>query len=198
MILLFTKSDRYILIANHQMTNDSNFSPIIENATGADITAISDIYGEAVKFGKASFEWQAPDETEMTRRFHNLVDNNFPYIVARVNKSVAGYAYAGPYRSRIGYQWTVENTVYVNPNFQNLGLGSMLLERIIQECVDKNFRQMIAIIGDSANYGSIRLHEKFGFTHIGTLSGVGRKHEKWLDSVIMQRQLGNGSSEPPA
>ena len=179
------------------MTNNPIASPKIRNAVADDIAAITDIYAEAVKFGKASFEWQAPDETEMTRRFHLLIDNNFPYVVASVNKTVAGYAYAGPYHNRIGYQWTVENTVYVNPKFQKSGLGSMLLERIIQECIDKNFRQMIAVIGDSANFSSIRLHEKCGFTHVGTLAGVGRKHEKWLDSVIMQRQLGTGSSEPP-
>ena len=179
------------------MTKSSFSSPIIENATAADIAAITDIYAEAVRTGKASFEWQAPDAAEMTRRFHLLVDNNFPYVVAKVNKAVAGYAYAGPYHNRIGYQWTVENTVYVNPGFQKLGLGSMLLERIIQECIDKNFRQMIAVIGDSEKFASIRLHEKLGFTHIGTLAGVGRKHEKWLDSVIMQRQLGVGISKPP-
>jgi len=180
------------------MKNSSKSIAIIENATTADIAAITAIYAEAVKFGNASFEWQAPDEAEMRRRFHTLVDNNFPYFVARVDKAVAGYAYAGPYRSRIGYQWTVENTVYVNPDFQKLKLGSMLLERIIQECVDKNFRQMIAVIGDSTNLGSIRLHEKFGFTHVGTLTDVGRKHETWLDSIIMQKQLGLGSSQPPA
>jgi len=179
------------------MTNNHSPGPVIRNAIAADIAAITEIYAEAVKFGKASFEWCPPDQSEMLRRYHLLVDNDFPYVVATINDAIAGYAYAGPYRHRIGYQWTVENTVYVNPEFQKLGLGSLLLERIIHLCTEKNFRQMIAVIGDSANFSSIRLHEKMGFSHVGTLTDIGRKHEKWLDSVIMQLPLGTGSSQPP-
>ncbi len=170
---------------------------VIVNAEIADIPAITKIYADAVINGKASFELQPPDEKEIQRRFNELVDTAFPYLVAKIDNIVAGYAYAGPYRSRPGYKWSVENSVYINPEFHRLGLGSLLLDQIIQICTRKNFRQMIAIIGDSANINSIRLHEKAGFTHAGTLVGVGRKHETWVDSVIMQKQLGAGSSKPP-
>ncbi len=177
--------------------NKPNSRPVIVTAEIADIPAITKICAYAVINGRASFELQPPDETEIQRRYKELVDGAYPYLVAKIDNILAGYAYAGPYRSRPGYRWSVENSVYINPEFQGLGLGSLLLDRIIQICTEKNFRQMIAIIADSANTSSIRLHEKAGFTHIAILVGVGRKHDTWIDSVIMQKQLGAGSSEPP-
>ena len=170
---------------------------IFDNADAGDIPEITRIYRDAVIWGKASFELQPPDENELLRRFNELVDNGYPYLVARMNDAVAGYAYAGPYRSRPGYYWSVENSVYVDPDYRNMGIGLSLLNHLIQLCTQRDFRQMIAIIGDSANISSIRLHEKAGFVHAGTLVAVGRKHETWLDSVTMQLELGEGQTTPP-
>ena len=171
--------------------------PIIEDASREDLTAITKIYAEAVLHGRASFELQAPDEAEMRRRFDNLVDNNFPYLVAHIDGNVAGYAYAASYRERPAYRWVVENSVYVNPDYQGNGIGALLLDRLIEACTQRDFRQMIAVIGDSDNIGSIRLHEKAGFTHTGVLRAMGRKHGLWLDTVLMQKALGEGSDAPP-
>ena len=171
--------------------------PIITDASPEDLAAITRIYAEAVLHGRASFELQPPDEDEMRRRFDNLVDKNFPYLVAHVDNQVAGYAYAASYRERPAYRWVVENSVYVNEDFHGRGIGGALLDRLIEECTQKDFRQMIAVIGDSDNIGSIRLHEKAGFTHTGVLRAMGRKHGLWLDTVLMQLALGKGSDAPP-
>lgn len=179
------------------MTVIAKTKPVVRNAQAQDIPQITGIYQDAVLYGKASFEIEPPDEAGMRRRFDNLVNNSFPYLVAQVSDLIAGYAYAGPYRARPGYRWSVESTVYVNPDFHRMGIGTLLLEQLIKICTEKNFRLMIAIIGDSDNASSIRLHEKAGFTHVGTFLGIGRKHETWLDSVLMQRQLGAGRSTPP-
>lgn len=172
-------------------------NPVIEKATRDDIPEITAIYADAVLNGRASFELTPPDDTQMQQRFDLLVNNGFPYYVARVEGAVAGYAYAGPYHARPGYKWTVENTVYVAPASHGQGLGSKLLDQLILDCTAKNFRQMIAVIGDSVNLGSIRLHEKAGFIHCGTLKSIGRKHGVWLDSVVMQRRLGKGDADVP-
>ncbi|MCF6322235.1 MAG: N-acetyltransferase family protein [Rhizobiaceae bacterium] len=179
------------------MTSQKPATPVIDNARLEDIPAITRIYADAVLNGKASFEWDAPDENEMRRRYQSLLDNQFPYLVARLGDKVIGYAYAGPFHNRIGYKWTVENTVYIDPAYHGRGIGTLFLEQLIKTCTDKNFRQMVAVIGDNANEGSIRLHKKSGFIHAGTLKSVGRKHGVWLDSVLMQRSLGPGSGTPP-
>jgi len=162
-----------------------------------DIAAITRIYAQAVRHGTASFEIEPPDETEMARRQQTLIANGYPYLVAESAGTVAGYAYAGPYRARPAYQWTVEDSVYVEPEFHRRGLGARLLARLIADAQAAGFRQMIAVIGDSAQTASIALHERAGFTHIGTLRSVGFKHSKWLDTVLMQRALGQGDTAPP-
>jgi L-amino acid N-acyltransferase YncA len=162
-----------------------------------DIAAITRIYAQAVRHGTASFEIEPPDETEMARRQQTLIANGYPYLVAESAGAVAGYAYAGPYRARPAYQWTVEDSVYVEPEFHRRGLGARLLARLIADAQAGGFRQMIAVIGDSAQTASIALHERAGFTHIGTLRSVGFKHSKWLDTVLMQRALGQGDTAPP-
>jgi len=179
------------------MTKQDVATPIIDNARPEDIPAITKIYADAVLNGMASFEWEAPDEDEMLRRYQLLIENQYPYLVARLQDKIAGYAYAGPFHTRIGYKWSVENTIYVDPAHQGLGIGTLFLEQLINICTENNFRQMVAVIGDSANKGSIRLHEKCGFIHAGSLKDVGRKHGVWLDSVLMQRPLGSGSSNSP-
>ena len=161
-----------------------------------DIPAITAIYGNAVLHGRASFELTPPDEAEMAARRDRLVAAGYPYIVATREGTVAGYAYASPYRPRPAYDATVENSVYVAEQCQGCGIGKLLLSALIQRATECDFRQMIAVIGDSANHASIKLHEALGFRHVGTLRSVGWKHGMWLDTVLMQRPLGSGDARP--
>jgi phosphinothricin acetyltransferase len=170
---------------------------IIRPATPDDIAAVTRIYADAVLNGTASFEIEPPDEAEMTRRQAALLDNGYPYLTAEIEGVVAGYAYAGPYRSRPAYKWSVEDSIYVAPQMHRKGIGGLLLARLVTESTQRGFRQMIAVIGDSAQIGSIAVHERAGFNHIGTLRSVGFKHGKWLDTVLMQRALGKGNTTLP-
>ncbi|MDQ0467501.1 GNAT family N-acetyltransferase [Labrys wisconsinensis] len=165
---------------------------------GRDIPSIGDIYREAVRFGSASFELDPPSDEEMTRRMRGLVEGGFPYFVATRGYEILGYAYAGPYRPRPAYRFTLEDSVYVAAHAQGTGLGRRLLGTLVAESEKRGFRQMIAVIGDSANRASIALHERAGFRHAGTLEAVGWKHGRWLDSVLMQRTLGPGNGTLPA
>ncbi len=170
----------------------------IRPAKTADIPAITRIYAHAVEHGTASFELTPPDETEMARRMRDLVDKGFPYLVAEVDGVLAGYAYAGPYRSRPAYRLTVENSVYIAPDTHRRGIGRVLLTALIEAAQERGFRQMIAVIGDSTKQAaSIGLHEALGFRHVGILEHVGFKHGRWLDSVLMQRALGEGGKTEP-
>jgi L-amino acid N-acyltransferase YncA len=162
----------------------------IRAAVAADIPAITRIYAHAVRFGTASFELEPPDEAEMARRQRALTDGGFPYLVAEADGAVMGYAYAGPYRTRPAYRFSVENSVYVAPEAHGRGIGRALLDRLIAEAAARGFRQMIAVIGDSDQAASIALHRAAGFRHVGTIAAVGFKHGRWLDSVLMQRELG--------
>ena len=173
-------------------------SPEIRPATAADLSAITEIYEHAVRYGTATFELIAPDLAEMTRRFGVLIDGGFPYLVATLEGRVVGYAYAGPYRPRPAYRFTVENSVYLQPAIHRRGIGLLLLQRLITECEARGYRQMIAVIGDSANAGSIGVHTKTGFEMIGTHPNVGFKFGRWLDTVMMQRALGEGAATLPA
>lgn len=170
---------------------------LVRPAKEADIPAIASIYAIEVREFVNTYEYDAPDEAEMLRRMQDLVVAGYPYLVAELDGRIAGYAYASSFRARIGYRFTVENSVYVAAGLQKRGVGSALLERLIAECETRGFRQMIAVIGESANAASIRLHERFGFRHIGTFEGIGRKQDRWLDTVFMQRALGPGIGEPP-
>ena len=170
---------------------------IIRPAAPTDIAAITRIYAEAVVNGTASFEIEPPHEVEMTRRQAALLNNGYPYLTAEIEGLVAGYAYAGPYRSRPAYKWSVEDSIYVAPQMHRKGIGGLLLRRLVAESEQRGFRQMIAVIGDSAQIGSIAVHERAGFSHIGTLRSVGFKHGKWLDTVLMQRALGKGDTTTP-
>jgi phosphinothricin acetyltransferase len=165
----------------------------IRAAIPADIPAIAAIYAHAVKHGTASFEIDAPDEAEMTRRQKALLDGGFPYVVAQNDGEIAGYAYAGPYRARPAYRWSVEDSVYVHPGAHRRGVGRTLLAHLIRNSETRGFRQMIAVIGDSAQASSIELHRAAGFRMIGTIRNVGYKFDRWLDSVLMQRDLGPGA-----
>jgi L-amino acid N-acyltransferase YncA len=169
----------------------------IRPAALSDIAAITHIYAEAVSNGTATFEIVPPDETEMARRQEILLGAGYPYLVAAAADTVAGYAYAGPYRDRPAYNWSVEDSIYVAPQMHRKGIGGLLLTRLIAESAAHGFRQIIAVIGDSAQIGSIAVHAKAGFSHIGTLRSVGFKHGQWLDTVLMQRALGSGDTTPP-
>jgi L-amino acid N-acyltransferase YncA len=162
-----------------------------------DIAAITAIYSHAVGYGTASFELEAPSQDEMTRRMNNLLDGNFPYLVAEADDAVVGYAYAALYRSRPAYRFSVEDSVYVDPKAQRHGIGRILLDRLVVESEKRGFRQMIAVIGDSAQTASIELHRACGFEMIGTIKNVGFKFERWLDTVLMQRALGDGARTKP-
>ena len=169
----------------------------IRAASSADIPAITQIYARAVRHGTASFELEPPDEAEMARRQRALADGGYPYLVAESGGAVVGYAYAGPYRTRPAYRFSVENSVYVAPEAHRRGIGRLLLDRLICECEARGYRLMIAVIGDSAQAPSIALHRALGFRMVGTLEHVGFKFGRWLDTVLMQRALGPGAGAAP-
>lgn len=133
----------------------------------------------------------------MRERWSRIQALGYPYLVAEVDQTIAGYAYASQYRPRPGYRYTVEDSIYLNPMLLGQGIGSKLLSALIAACEEKGLRQMIAVIGDGANSASIRLHEKFGFRLVGTLHSSGFKFGRWVDSVLMQRGLGPGSGNLP-
>jgi len=170
----------------------------IRPATPEDIPAIREIYRPAVLTGTASFELEPPSVDEMRRRFETITSGGYPYLVAEHEGAVIGYSYASAYRTRPGYRFSVEDSVYVVEGQQGKGVGRALLSRLIEECTARGYRQMVAIIGDSAQWASIGLHRKLGFTFVGTLHSIGYKHGRWLDTVIMQRTLGEGDCTPPA
>jgi L-amino acid N-acyltransferase YncA len=169
----------------------------IRAARESDIPAITAIYTDAVKYGTASFELEPPDEAEMARRQGALLAKCFPYIVVERAGSIAGYAYAGPYRDRRAYDWCVEDSIYIAPQFHRQGIGRLLLTQLIAECEARGFRQMLGVIGDSANTASIAVHAACGFRLIGNFQSIGFKHGRWLDTVLMQRALGSGDASPP-
>jgi phosphinothricin acetyltransferase len=163
----------------------------IRSAHSGDIAAITRIYGHAVRYGTASFELDPPDEAEMMQRMARLCDGGFPYLVAEIDAQVIGYAYAGSFRTRPAYRFTLEDSIYIAPDCQRMGIGRAVLNALIAESSARGFRQMIAVIGDSTRQqASIRLHASAGFAQIGVFPGVGYKFDTWLDSVYMQRALG--------
>jgi phosphinothricin acetyltransferase len=172
-------------------------SVTVRPATPADIPAIARIYAHSVRAGTASFELEPPDEAEMTRRMRALLDGGFPYFVAENGGAVVGYAYAGPYRTRPAYRFTVEDSIYIDPAAQRRGVGRALLDRLIDESARRGFRLMVAVIGDSAQLPSIELHRAAGFEMVGTFRNIGFKFDRWLDSVLMQRALGEGATTKP-
>jgi L-amino acid N-acyltransferase YncA len=166
----------------------------IRPAREADIAAVTGIYAYHVLHGLATFEVEPPSLAEMTRRYQSLIGKGYPYFVATLNDVVRGYAYAGSYRDRPGYRHTVENSVYVEHTHVGRGIGRPLLDAVIHQSEQLGYRQMLAVIGDSANIASIRLHEQCGFTLTGTFRAVGHKHGRWVDTVLMQRALGLGDA----
>ncbi|GAB3046017.1 GNAT family N-acetyltransferase [Stenotrophomonas tumulicola] len=171
---------------------------LIRDVGDADIAAITAIYAVEVTDFVNTYEYDIPDAAEMSRRMQDIVSRGFPYIVAEIEGEVAGYAYANTYRTRVAYQWTVENSVYVDARFQGRGVGTTLLQALIDACTERGYRQMVAVIGEPTNTASIKLHERFGFHLVGVFQGLGRKHGRWLDTVQMQRALGDGVDSAPS
>jgi phosphinothricin acetyltransferase len=163
--------------------------PLVRPATASDTRSITDIYAHHVRHGAATFEIEAPAASEMDRRRLEIESHGLPYLVVEKEGVVVGYSYAARYRTRPAYRFTVEDSIYIHPDFVAKGLGQLLLARLIELCLARRRGQMIAIIGDSGNTASMRLHAKFGFREIGVLEAVGRKFGRWIDTVIMQRAL---------
>jgi len=159
---------------------------------------VARIYAHYVRTSAATFEVDPPAAEEMASRFADLQARGLPYLVAERDGAVLGYAYAGLYRTRWGYRYTVEDSVYVDKDCIGLGIGRRLLSELIGRATALGFRQMIAVIGDSANAASIALHSQLGFRVIGALPSTGRKFDRWIDSVLMQRPLGDGNTTPPS
>ena len=166
-------------------------------AAESDIDAIQRIYAHHVATGFASFEELPPDADEMRRRWRAIADLGLPYIVADSAGAIAGFAYAGPYRPRTAYRFAVEDSIYLDPAFQGRGIGRSLLAALIEQSTGLGKRQMIAVIGDSANAASIGLHRSLGFLDTGVFRSVGFKFGRWVDSVLMQRALGSGDATLP-
>jgi phosphinothricin acetyltransferase len=171
------------------MTSNANANAKVRAAHDADADAITRIYAHYVLDSTATFEIEPPDAAEMSRRRADVQQQNLPYLVAEFNSAVVGYAYATPYRPRKAYRFTVEDSIYLHPEHTGKGLGKMLLAALIEECAQSGAQQMIAVIGGSDNAASIRLHESFGFHHVGILQSVGFKFDRWLDTTLMQKAL---------
>jgi len=170
-------------------------------AVVGDMAAVQRIYAHHVLTGFASFEETPPDVVEMTRRWTAIAVAGLPYLCAVEGEGeeapVLGYAYAGPYRPRSAYRFCVEDSIYLAPVATGRGIGRALLNALIARCTEIGKRQMIAVIGDSANLASVELHRSCGFGMVGTFAAVGFKHGRWVDSVLMQRLLGAGSETLP-
>lgn len=170
---------------------------IIRPSRDDDIAAIAAIYGHHVLHGVASFEEVPPSAEEMARRRADIVGRGFPYLVAERGGGVVGYCYAGSYRARIGYRFTVEDSIYIDESAVGRGVGRALLAQVIDRVAEQGYRQMIAVIGGSETLPSIRLHAALGFAQIGTFPAIGFKFGRWIDSVYMQRALGPGQTTLP-
>lgn len=167
----------------------------IRDATAADIPAIQAIYAHHVLHGLASFEEVAPSVEEMRSRYAAIAGAGMPYLVAEVDGRVRGYGYASAYRTRSAYRYTLENSIYIDERARGQGVGTALLDALVSRCRKGPWRQMLAVIGDSANAASIGVHRKAGFRQVGLLEKVGYKHGRWVDSVVMQLELSPADPE---
>jgi phosphinothricin acetyltransferase len=170
----------------------------IRACTEDDIRAVTEIYAHHVLHSPETFELDPPSIEEMTHRRRIIVEGGYVYLVAEADSGIVGYAYVSTYRNRPAYRFTVENSGYVRAGYEGSGIGQRLMQALLAECEKRPFRQMIAVIGDSTNHASIELHRRLGFRMIGTLQSVGFKFGRWLDSVLMQKELGAGDRTPPA
>lgn len=170
---------------------------IIRAAAEADAQALAEIYGHHVLTGFGTFEEVPPDAAEMSRRRAAIAERGLPYVVAELGKRVMGFAYAGPFRPRAAYRYTVEDSVYVAPDAIGRGVGRAMLANVLDQCAALGLRQVVAVIGDSHNEASIGLHRALGFQDAGVVRSVGFKHNRWVDIVTMQKALNAGAATPP-
>jgi len=175
------------------VTSDVELRPV----TPLDVSAVRDIYAHHVLHGTGTFELTAPDEAEMAARIDAVTTAGLPFLVATESGDVRGFAYAGPYRPRPAYRFTVEDSIYLHPDATGRGIGAELLGDVLDRCEGLGIRQVIAVIGDSGNVASIRTHERCGFATIGTFRAVGWKFGRWVDTILMQRELGAGATVSP-
>jgi L-amino acid N-acyltransferase YncA len=175
----------------------SPFPPLIRPARATDMASVREIYGHYVETSCATFEDVVPSEGEMIGRWQAVVERHLPFLVIEDAGTVLGFAYAAPFRQRSGYRYTLEDSIYLAPAASGRGLGRRLLADLISHCEALGFRQMVAVIGDSANLASIRLHASLAFRPAGVLSAAGFKFARWIDSVYMQRPLGDGDRSLP-
>lgn len=174
-------------------------SVLVREAREPDLPGITAIYAHHVRHGLASFETQPPDEAAMRARFREVRAKGLPYLAGDLDGRLAGFAYASPYRARPAYRFSLEDSIYVDPVLAGRGVGRALLAGLIEACEAVGCRQLVAIIGDSGNAASIGLHSALGFHVVGILRSIGFKHGRWVDSVLMQRPLGEGDmTSPPA
>jgi phosphinothricin acetyltransferase len=170
----------------------------VRAAQPGDIERVTSIYADAVLHGTATYELEPPGAAEMARRFKDLAEASYPFLVAEEGGQVQGYAYGSPFRARPAYRFTVEDSIYVAPDAKGRGIGRSLLVQLIVECEARGFRQVVAVIGDGrAGSASVILHERLGFRHAGRLEGSGFKHGRWLDTVFMQFALNGGAGPEP-
>jgi L-amino acid N-acyltransferase YncA len=172
-------------------------SVFVRDATDADLPAVQRIYAHEVRHGVATFEESPPSVAELRSRRDAIVREGLPFLVAELTGEVVGYSYASGYRPRSAYRYTIEDSVYVAERHQRQGVGYGLLAALIERCERGPWRQLVAVIGDSGNPGSIALHERHGFRWAGTLTAVGFKLGQWIDTVLMQRPLGPGNDRLP-
>ena len=169
----------------------------IRAAAQGDLPAIQSIYAHHVLHGLATFEEVPPDVEEMRRRHADVTARGLPYLVAVERGAVLGYGYCAPYRARSAYRFALEDSIYIKDGHLGKGIGTQLLDELLRICEGLGYRQVIAVIGDSANAGSIGLHARLGFLRVGTLRSSGFKFGRWVDSVLMQRPLGRGDMTTP-
>jgi phosphinothricin acetyltransferase len=170
---------------------------LIRPSTPADLSAITAIYAWTVAHGTGSFELEAPEQDEMTRRRDDVLSKGLPWLVAEREGRVLGYAYANHFRPRKAYRFCVEDSIYLAEAAQGQGVGRLLLAELMARCEAAGSRQMLAVIGDSANLGSIGVHRTLGFEHVGVMKAVGWKLGEWRDVVMMQKALGQGATTDP-
>ncbi len=179
------------------MSADAGFDGVVRDSVESDMLRVRDIYAHYVLHSLATFEETVPPLDEMVGRRRKCMGAGLPYLVAETRDGIAGYAYAGLYHARAAYRHTVEDSIYVADGYGGRGLGSALLGAVIARCEAGPWRQMIAVVGDSGNAGSIALHRRFGFEPVGVLKSVGFKFGRWVDVPLLQRKLNAGDETAP-
>lgn len=170
----------------------------VREATPDDVPAIQAVYAHHVLHGLATFEEEPPSTEEMRRRFEDVRSRGLPWLAADFGGVLIGYGYCAPYRTRSAYRFTLEDSIYVRHGSEGRGVGSAILKELIARCEALGYRQLVAVIGDSAHAPSINLHASFGFVRVGTLRSCGFKFGRWVDTVLMQRPLGPGDASGPS